>query len=457
MPEIITLLPGSLFGVDGSLHRRVECVCDIVYGGFLWSGVDGRTDNRLAGRPPWYLLPSRLEEALEGGITALHRNIVTNRRMLFHPTAFAKQRVPHPKGQRTSAVRRPPMARSHRLHVKSLRRRLLRARAAARFRFQPFRPWPIHLPAATLPTAAMTGAERRGAPGPSRVCILLLVLAARAQCSSSSMLQAAANAGNGGAAVLDVTLFETQLLPRWLAQYQLPGVGNYSFQPHNQHPHPYAASDVLHVLCFTGQMNLSEADKDQFASAINAFQHADGFFDVGTPSGGSMWHAAGYVTAGLSLIDRFPALPNVMFDRIAATPSLWAQTVDALLDEDVTPAPSNITSGCSEGYSCAQNIASLVAWQILTNGSHAHGGGMVKYAKFVSWYLQHLTAQADSRSGLWCTEAQRKKHGEINCIGGSFHIDFVFQFLSLHPEYIAKGDSARFPFPTQQLNASLSL
>ena len=40
-----------------------------------------------------------------------------------------------------------------------------------------------------------------------------------------------------------------------------------------------------------------------------------------------------------------------------------------------------------------------------------------------------LRAQADPATGLWCTPSQVAKHGEMNCIGGSFHIDFVMQHV----------------------------
>jgi len=260
----------------------------------------------------------------------------------------------------------------------------------------------------------------------------------------------------------DVSVFERELLPRWVAQYRLPGVGNYSFLPNVTHPHPYAASDVLHAMCFTGQLGdllTTASDRDAYAAAINGFQRADGFYATGTPAGGSLWHAAGYVTAGLAILGRSPLRSNTLFDHIAETPGLWQPTVDALLNVDASgaPPPFNITAGCSSGYSCAQNIASLLSWQVMTNDSKAHGGGMARHAAFASWYLQYLAAHADPVSGLWCSEAQRQLHGLINCIGGSFHIDFVFQFLTLHPDYVTAGDSARFPHAAAQLNASLGL
>ena len=53
-----------------------------------------------------------------------------------------------------------------------------------------------------------------------------------------------------------------------------------------------------------------------------------------------------------------------------------------------------------------------------------------RYRSFVDWYLKFLRDQADPSTGLWCTPAQKAKYGTINCIGGSFHIDFVFQCVS---------------------------
>lgn len=262
----------------------------------------------------------------------------------------------------------------------------------------------------------------------------------------------------------NLSVFEKDLLPKWVAQFQLPGAGNFSIKPNSSMPHPYATSDVAHVLCFVNQLDdyvKDEAAKDAWAKVINSYQRDDGFFENADKSGhegGSLWHAAGYIPAGLVLLDRQPLRNNALFEHIASTPTLWEPTISALLNEDATPAPFNITSGCNSGYSCAQNIASLVSWFVQTNGSSAFGGGVVRHKAFIHWYLQFLQKQADPITGLWCTEAQQQKKGKINCIGGSFHIDFVFQFLVLHPEF-ATGASARakFPFPEAQLNSSLAL
>jgi hypothetical protein len=152
----------------------------------------------------------------------------------------------------------------------------------------------------------------------------------------------------------DVSLFETELLPKWMAQYALPSPGEFSISPNGSVPHPYATSDVAHVLCFTGQLgNLSEADRDQWAAVINKFQRDDGFYnntDVDGVSGGTLWHAAGYVPAGLTLLGRSPLRRNSLLDQIAATPSEWEPTVSALLNVNADPSiPNNISSGCSDG------------------------------------------------------------------------------------------------------------
>ena len=98
--------------------------------------------------------------------------------------------------------------------------------------------------------------------------------------------------------VYAVSAFEN-LVPKWVAQYKLSGssVANFRFSPGGSVPHPYAASDVLHVLCGTGQFNaLRAADRAAFIEQIQSVQKSDGFFEESDShgvAGGSMWHAAG--------------------------------------------------------------------------------------------------------------------------------------------------------------------
>ena len=99
-----------------------------------------------------------------------------------------------------------------------------------------------------------------------------------------------------------------------------------------------------------------------------------------------MGRALRYVPAGLTLLDRPVLRRNTLFDQIAATPSLWEPTISALLNVDGLPRiPNNISSGCSTGYPCAQNIASLMSWQIETNATF---GGLAAYPDFVQWYYK---------------------------------------------------------------------
>ena len=259
-------------------------------------------------------------------------------------------------------------------------------------------------------------------------------------------------------AVYNLTQFETVGLAKWEAQFALDGAGNYSWEPHHTSafghaPHPYSASDVAHVRCFAGQLNLSSAEADEWATRVNAFQfppgrslndaEAGGFFnnkDVNGLTGGTYWHAAGYVTAGLRLIGRQPRYRNELFEQLAGNESMWAWWIESLLNADVALPPENVTSGCSSGYDCAQNIASPMAWLVMTDRNSS-------FLPFQRWYYQYLSAHGvDRATGLWCTPAQKQKHGVGNCIGGSFHIDFVFTHAG-----------QPFPAPLAQLNASLAL
>ena len=55
----------------------------------------------------------------------------------------------------------------------------------------------------------------------------------------------------------NLSKFEEEILPKWIAQYRLDnGVeGQFSFHPGSKVAHPYATSDVAHVLCFTDQLD----------------------------------------------------------------------------------------------------------------------------------------------------------------------------------------------------------
>ena len=129
---------------------------------------------------------------------------------------------------------------------------------------------------------------------------------------------------------------------------------------------------------------------------------------------------ARYVSAGLSLLGHAPLRRNTLFDTIASSSALWEPTVAALLERDEHPSiPYNISSGCGSGYDCAQNIASLMSWQIMTNSSF---GGLARYADFVRWYYHFLTSRADPVTGLWC------EFFELRFLNPSTH-----RVMSCHP------------------------
>ena len=50
----------------------------------------------------------------------------------------------------------------------------------------------------------------------------------------------------------------------------------------------------------------------------------------------------------------------------------------------------------------------------------------------------------------------RKKKGVLNCIGGSFHIDFVFQYAYMNADIAASHHDSAFPAAAAQLNTSLA-
>ena len=89
--------------------------------------------------------------------------------------------------------------------------------------------------------------------------------------------------------------------------------------------------------------------------------------------------------------------------------------------------------------------------------TNASVGGLSRHQPFLRWYFSYLREAVNASSGLWCTEQQIAKRGVLNCIGGSFHIDFVMQNVVLHPEHAPPGTDASWAHPAAVLRNSLAL
>jgi hypothetical protein len=124
-------------------------------------------------------------------------------------------------------------------------------------------------------------------------------------------------------------VFETEILPLWLKRFHVAGGAphEYSFfpRPHNTQPTIYGSADVLHILYGVNQLNLSTADKVAWASHVNSFQNASGFFTLAAHEGGGWepWHVTGDASAALHILGATPARRNALYNRIASEPALW--------------------------------------------------------------------------------------------------------------------------------------
>lgn len=249
---------------------------------------------------------------------------------------------------------------------------------------------------------------------------------------------AAAAATLAAAAPHSFIAFEAELLPQWLALFQLDSSpGNYSFLPHGNESSVYAASDVAHLLYTVNQLNLTGGEAAAWAGVINRFQNQSGFYtpyDYEAVCGFVPWHTNGFATAALGLLGQAPAYPPQWAADIAAGgQQLWEETFLPLL---------NCTGqqGCNTVWCCGHKIASIPAVLQMA------GLLTSQYPDFASWWLSSfLPGNLDPATGMWCTNPAWAPPSYV-CLGGAFHIEFVETALG-----------AAWALPETVLNTSLHL
>jgi hypothetical protein len=201
----------------------------------------------------------------------------------------------------------------------------------------------------------------------------------------------------GVLAAFDFTAFETDVLPRWLAQFRTAR-SDYLFAFHvGGPPALYGSADVAHVLFITNNANVSGSEAAAWAAALDTFLNAsDGFYELSeaeqTPSHGFQpWHALGYATAAHRLFGSWPARTSAAVETLAATPSAWAPTMAGLLNESVAcgPAPpGNVFCWC------AHKAAALPAVMLMDRAP-------ARFAPFLEWLFPFASAMLDPVRGVW--------------------------------------------------------
>lgn len=241
----------------------------------------------------------------------------------------------------------------------------------------------------------------------------------------------------------DLRRFESDVLPRWLDAFRAAAVSPqneyaYSFFPHDNATNSlYGTTDVLNMRYLTNTLNLTAAQQDAWAAHINSFQNASGFFDTLLEehlAGFQPWHATGYATSALLLIDRDSRVANTYYEAIARNRSSWEPTFVPLV-QGPYPVPG---ADCGSVHACAHKLVAIPA--VLVMSKHV-APAIVQ--PFVDWWFSMMGAHVDSATGEWCPPVQ-KASGVQPCLGAG---------MAGHALY----NAARRPWPNVQAVQSFAL
>jgi len=192
--------------------------------------------------------------------------------------------------------------------------------------------------------------------------------------------------------VHDFTLFESEVLPAWLSRFTVDyEKGQFSYDKGRARSSLYGTIYVINNLATTGRLSeLTEADRDQWASQIDSFQNAEGWYNQS--SGNSKYHAMGEATAALALLQRYPRYNNSEYESFAeAGEATWRVFYDGLYWNNGSGARPE-KDGCGSSiHGCGQVIGSYPSVLAYTTGT--------KHAAFIHWWSNWLAEMTNSSTG----------------------------------------------------------
>jgi len=206
------------------------------------------------------------------------------------------------------------------------------------------------------------------------------------------------------------------LIPRWAAQYQLAGPGNYSFVPdglHDNVPSMYGCADVLTVWWIAGQLDaaFSQAQRTVWAEHLTSFQNAtDGSFiyHLWESSGFEPWHADATGAIELRMLQPTPPPHQLRWLDFMRGPGAPADVARW----DAFYAPLLNSTGTSI-WATSHAIAGLPI-------SASMYGAAPGFAAFYDWYFAWLRERQDPLTGYWGNSMWRPPR--VDQLGGTFHL-----------------------------------
>ncbi|HSV98289.1 MAG TPA: hypothetical protein VLM75_15300 [Spirochaetota bacterium] len=219
--------------------------------------------------------------------------------------------------------------------------------------------------------------------------------------------------------VFDFTRFQLDIFPDWERQFRSGGVaGEYSYKIGGP-TDSYGSTDMLISRYIIGDLDLTEKQKDEWASVINRFQRPDGWY-ARTYTFHHREHTTAYAVAALRLIDRRPSWPLAWSSKILADRASMERWING------------------------------VNWSIIWPGSHVVSGVPAALAmtgegadNFYDWYFDWLDRAADPKSGFWCRGLVHRlgliRRPTKHEMGGAFHMYYVYEYFGRkwrHPEKV---------------------
>jgi len=222
----------------------------------------------------------------------------------------------------------------------------------------------------------------------------------------------------------DFSFFEECIFPKWVARFKAgPAIGDYSFLPGDSKVDSYGTADMLISLYAANELSdLTEKQKDEWATIINRFQDpATGKFTK-TRTAHFWEHTTAYCTCALHLIDRKPAHPMQ-----------WKE--DIIKDEKAMLAWTRQWR--------------RAPWSIIWSGSHVWSGVPATLAmtgegtdEFFAWFFDFFDAIADPESGFWRRGWLHKMHvfpkPHPHDLFGAFHMYYVYEYMGKQWKYPEK-------------------
>ena len=215
----------------------------------------------------------------------------------------------------------------------------------------------------------------------------------------------------------DFSRFQEEFFPEWVELFRSgSGIGDYSYKKGGP-TSLYGTTDMLISRCTLGELDLSEGERDEWATCINQFQKPDtGWYRKTYTYTHYREHTTAYAVAALHLINRRPAYPMGWRDAILSS----------------TEAMEKWIRG--------------VNWSLIWPGSHIIAGipAMLlmlgeETDEFLTWYFNWLDREADPASGFWCRGLVHRlrviRKPTKHEMGGAFHMYYVYEFCSREWRY----------------------